>query len=147
MPIVSQIESDLATAMKDGVADQVSVLRLIKNSLQAENKKLAHDLSDDEAIKVLQREAKQRKDSIDQYTKGGRRDLADAEQQELAIIESYLPEQMSEEELASLVDKVVAETGASGLAQIGVVIGAVMKEAGGAADGSTVSRLVRAKLT
>lgn len=147
MSLTEKIDADLAAAMKDGAHDRISVLRLLKNSLQIEAKKLSTDLSDEDAIKVLGREAKQRKDSIDQYTKGGRSDLADAEAAELVIIEAYLPAQMSEDELGKLVDKVIAESGATSTAQMGMVIGGVVKQAGGAADGAIVSKLVRAKLS
>lgn len=132
--------------MKSGLAARTAVLRLLKNSLQAEQKTLGRALNDDEALKVLRREAKQRKDSIIQYSRGGRPDLAESEQHELDTIEAYLPPQMSESDLQELVNRVVAETGAVSLADMGVVIGAVMKQAGAAADGSDAARLVREKL-
>jgi uncharacterized protein YqeY len=147
MALVSQIDQDLTTSMKEGMADRTAVLRLLKSSLKNEQIKLGHELSEEEALKVVQREAKQRKDSIAQYQQGGRNDLVDAEQGELTLIEAYLPAQMSEEELSQLVNKVIADTNATGVAQMGVVIGAVLKQAAGQADGAAVSRLVRQKLS
>jgi len=146
MSLMGKIDTDLASSMKEGEAARTGVLRLLKNSIKNEQIKAGHDLSEAEVLKVLQREAKQRKDSINQFKQGGRDDLADSEQQELAIIETYLPQQMGEDELATLVDAVITETGATP-AQIGVVIGEVMKRAAGKADGATVSQLVRQKLT
>lgn len=146
MALIDQIDTDLASSMKEGVAARTGVLRLLKNSIKNEQIKAGHDLSEAETLKVLQREAKQRKDSITQFKNGGREDLAESEQRELAIIEAYLPQQMSEAELAALVDTVIAETGATP-AQMGVVIGEVMKRAAGQADGAAVSQLVRQKLT
>jgi uncharacterized protein YqeY len=147
MALVTQIDQDLATSMKEGLAARTSVLRLLKSSLKNEQIKLGHDLSEAEVLKVLQREAKQRKDSITQYQAGGRTDLAEAEQQELDTIENYLPSQMSEAELATLIDSVITETKATDKTQMGVVIGAVLQRAEGRADGNAVSQLVRQKLS
>lgn len=141
-----QIDQDLTTSMKEGVAARTSVLRLLKASMQNEQIKLGHELSEAEVVKVLQREAKQRRDSIEQYRSGGRDDLADSEQHELDVIKAYLPDQMSEEELAGVVDAVITELGAEGLSQMGVVMGVVMKRANGRADGAAVSALVRTRL-
>jgi uncharacterized protein len=146
MALIDQIDTDLASSMKEGEAARTGVLRLLKNSIKNEQIKAGHDLSEPEVLKVLQREAKQRKDSIAQFKQGGRDDLADTEQQELAVIETYLPQQMSETELTVLVDTVITETAATP-AQMGVVIGEVMKRAAGQADGAAVSQLVRQKLT
>lgn len=147
MSLQTQLDQDLATSMKEGVVARTSVLRLLKSSLKNEQIKVGHDLSEAEILTVLQREAKQRKDSITQYQAGGRDDLAAGEQQELAIIESYLPAQMSETEIATLVDSVIAEIKATDQTQMGVVIGAVVKRAEGRADGAMVAALVRQKLS
>jgi uncharacterized protein len=146
MSLIGTIETDLATSMKEGEVARTGVLRLLKNSIKNEQIKAGHDLGEPEVLRVLQREAKQRKDSITQFKDGGRDDLADSEQAELTIIETYLPQQMSEEELSELVDAVIRETGATP-AQMGVVIGEVMKRTAGKADGAAVSQLVRQKLT
>jgi uncharacterized protein len=146
MSFQSQLDQDLTTSMKEGMAARTAVLRLLKTSLKNEQIKQGAELTDEQALKVIQREAKQRRDSIDQYTKGDRADLATAEQAELDIIQTYLPEQMGEAELAQIVDSVIAETGATGPGQMGVVIGSVMKQVAGKADGAAVSALVRQKL-
>jgi len=146
MSLSAQLDQDIATSMKEGVVARTTTLRLIKNALKNEQIKLGHELSQAEALKVLQREAKQRKDSIAQYRAGNRADLADSEQHELTIIEAYLPAQMGEAELANLVDAAIAETGATGVAQMGAVIAAVMQRAGGRADGAAVAQQVRQKL-
>lgn len=146
MTLVEQITNDMTAAMKSSDAARTAVLRLIKTSFQNEKIKLGHDLSDDEALKVIQREAKQRRDSIDAYQKANRPELAEEEENELKIIVQYLPEQMTEDELNKIVDQVIAETGATGPAQMGQVMGKVMQAAAGKADGGTVSRVVKEKL-
>jgi uncharacterized protein len=147
MSLQTQLDQDLATSMKEGSTVRTSVLRLLKSSLKNEQIKLGHDLSETEVLKLLQHEAKQRKDSITQYQAGDRNDLAEAEQRELIIIESYLPDQMSETELTGLVESVIAEVKATDQTQLGVVIGAVMQRAEGRADGAAVAQLVRQKLS
>ena len=146
MTLIPQINQDLAVSMKKGATAHIATLRLVKNALQNEQIKLGHELSDDEALKVMQREAKQRRESIEQYRAGGRTDLVDSEQQELAIIETYLPQRLGPKELEQLVDRAIADIGATTEAQMGAVIGAVMQQAHGRADGATVAQLVRQKL-
>lgn len=146
MALVPHINQDLTASMKAGDAPRTSVLRLLKNALQQEQIKVGHELTEPEALKVAAREAKQRKDSIAQYQEAGRADLADSERHELEIIETYLPQQMSKPDLEKLVEAVIAETGTTDKAQMGVVIGEVMKRAAGRADGAAVSQLVRQKL-
>lgn len=146
MAVSAQIEQDISTAMKEGSADRVAVLRLLKSSFKNEQIKLGHELGDDEVMKVLQREAKQRRDSIDAYEQASRPELAAVEKAELEIITSYLPQQMEAAELAAIVDGVIKETGATSAAEMGVVIGAVMKQVAGKADGAAVSAVVRQKL-
>jgi uncharacterized protein YqeY len=147
MSLIGQIDRDLATSMKEGTAERTGVLRLLKSALGNEQIKMGHILLKGEVFKVLQREAKQRRDSIAQYRQGGREDLAEAEQKELEIIEGYLPDQMGEDELKQLVDAVIAETGATTPAQMGLVMAVVMHRAAGQADGAAVSALVRQKLS
>lgn len=147
MSTVEQLTEDMKASMKAGDQERTGVLRLLRGALKNEEIKSGHPLSEDEALKVLQREAKQRRDSIVAYQGAGRTDLADKEEAELAVVSEYLPETMSESELANVVDEVVAETGASGMAQMGQVMGAVMKRVGPKADGATVSRLVKEKLS
>jgi uncharacterized protein YqeY len=146
MSLIEQLDQDLTTSMKEGVASRTAVLRLIKSSLKNEQIKLGHELTEPETLKVLQREAKQRKDSIQQFNDAGRTDLAESEEHELEIIQSYLPQQMTEAELSQLVDQVATDTNATSPAEMGVVIGAVMQQAAGRADGAMVARLVKQRL-
>jgi uncharacterized protein YqeY len=146
MKLVDKIQEDMLTAMRGNDTARTAVLRLLKSSLKNEQIKAGHELSDDEAMKVLAREVKQRRESIDIYTKGGRGDLATAEEEEMAIIAEYLPEQMSLEELEKIVDQVMAETNATTMQQMGMVIGRVMTLAEGRIDGAAVSSMVKTKL-
>ena len=146
MSLLQTIDSDLATAMKEHEASRVSVLRMLKSSIKNEEIKLGHELSDEEIMAVLKREAKQRRDSIEQFEKADRDDLASTEKTELETIKSYLPEQLTDEELIKVVDEVISETGASSPAEMGVVIGAVIKQVGSRADGSAVARIVKERL-
>lgn len=146
MSVATRIDQDLTTAMRDSNASRLAVLRLLKSSLKNEQIKLGHELSEAEANKVLAREAKQRRDSVEAYKQGARDDLAKSEEAELAIIADYLPAQMDDAELAKLVDQAIAETDATSMAQMGAVIGKVMQLAGGSADGGSVSRMVKEKL-
>ena len=147
MTIQEQLTADLATSMKAGDSEKTGVLRLIRSSIKNEAIKIGHDLGDDEVTKVLQREAKQRRDSIDAYEKAGREDLATTEKSELEVIQSYLPEALSEEELAKVVDEVISAQGATDMKSMGAVIGAVMAKVGASAEGGVVSRLVRERLS
>lgn len=146
MSLILKIDTDLATAMRAAETSKVSVLRMLKSSIKNEQIKLGHELNDDEVMTVLKREAKQRRDSIEQYEKAERDDLASVEKTELEVIKSYLPEQLSEDELKKVVDEVVSETGASSPSEMGVVMGAVLKQVGSRADGGMVARIVRERL-
>lgn len=144
MELTERINQDLLAATRAGQASTVGVLRLIKSALANEKIKLRHELAEAEVLAVVRREAKQRGDSIAAYQAAGRQDLVDQESAELAVIESYLPQAMDDEALGKLVDEVRAELGAE--AQMGQVIGEVLKRAQGAADGGRVSSLVRQRL-
>jgi uncharacterized protein len=144
--VVENIDQDLAEAQKAQEADKVSTLRLLKNSLNAAAKEKKAELDDAEATKVVQKEAKQRRDSIDSFTQANRQDLVAKEQAELAIIEQYLPEQMSEDELNKLIEATIAETGANSMADMGKVMGSLQPKIAGQADGGQVAQLVKQKL-
>lgn len=146
MTITDQLTEDMKTAMKAGEADRLSTVRLLRGAMKNEEIKVGHSLSDDEALKVLQREAKQRRDSIEQYRGAGRDDLAAKEEAELTIVQAYLPQPLSEAELNALVDEVIAQVGATDMKQMGAVVGAVMGRVGARAEGGAVSKLVREKL-
>lgn len=133
--------------MREQVASRTAVLRLLVASLQNERIKMGHDLSEAEAAAVLQREAKQRRDSIAAFGQGHRPELAAAEEQELEIISAYLPAEMSNQELGALIDAVIKDVNATSIAEVGLVMGAVMKQVAGRADGNRVSELVRQRLS
>lgn len=144
-----KIEQDIKTALLAGDAQRVSVLRGLKSTLlnlKVATGKRDSGLSDDEVLAVLGKEAKKRQESADLYKQGGDETRQQAELAEKAIIEEYLPEQLSEEELAALVDEVIKTTGAEGPKAMGQVIGQVKQKAGASADGAVIARLVKEKL-
>lgn len=124
-------------------------VRAIKSAIMlAETEKGGgNDMSEDDEIKLLQKLQKQRKDSIATYKEQGRQDLADEEAAQLTVIEGYLPEPLSEEELATMVDEAIAKTGASGMGDMGKVMGMVNAQAAGRAEGKVVADLVKSKLS
>lgn len=144
-----KLEQDIKSAMLAGDTEKVTTLRGLKATLinvkVAQNKR-EEGLSDDEVITTFAKEAKKRQESADLYKQGGNQKMADAELKEKTIIEGYLPEQLSEEDLNKLIDEVIAETGASGMAAMGQVIGQVKAKAGAVADGSVIAKLVKARL-
>lgn len=147
MPIVESIREQLPIAVRAGETRRRDILRLLIAALDNARIAARHELSDDEAVQALQREARQRRDSIEQYRAGAREDLARAEQEELDLILTYLPAALSDEELAAAVRAAIAEAGASGPADMGRVMGPLMKRLAGRADGARVSALVRELLT
>ena len=146
MGLQQQIDTDLNEALRQGDQATLSTLRLLKNSLTAAAKDKKSDLSDEEAVRILQKEAKQRRDSIDSFKQANRQDLVDKEEAELKLIQVYLPKQMSEDELNKIIDAAINESGASGMADMGKVMGIVSKRTAGKADGGHVANLVRQKL-
>lgn len=147
MQDLQQLESDLNEALKERDKIRLTTLRLLKSALQNYKIEVGHDLSTQEIVQVLQKEAKKHRDSIDQYQKAGRTDLADEETAELKILDGYLPQQMSDADLEKVVDEAVASTGAKDKSQTGQVMGAVMAKVSGQADGKRVSAIVAQKLS
>ncbi|PQD96460.1 hypothetical protein CYL18_00740 [Pradoshia eiseniae] len=148
MSLVERLNSDMKQAMKDKDKDKLSVIRMMKASLQNEGIKLGkQELSEDEELTVLSRELKQRKDSLQEFDKAGRQDLTDKLQAEIAVVESYMPKQLSEEELDALVAEAIAQTNATSKADMGKVMSAIMPKVKGKADGSLVNKLVLQHLT
>jgi hypothetical protein len=145
MSLLERVQSDTTAAMKAGERERVTALRMITAELQRAHKEAAGDEADE--VAVLQRERKRRLESADAYREAGRDDLASAEQTEAELISEYLPEQMSDEELAAIVGDVVAETGASSPQEMGRVMSMVMPRVQGRADGKRVSALVKERLT
>ena len=149
MTPLEKIHQDITAAMKAKDELRLSTLRMMKTALKKEEleREKGQTLSEAEAIKVLQSLLKQRRDSIEQYTKGGRQELADKEAAEMKIIEEYLPAALDEAALGNIVAATIAEMGASSPQQMGLVMKAVMaKLAGQTVDGKVVSALVKAKL-
>lgn len=150
MSLKERIEADLKSAMLAGDKDKTSTLRGLKSSVlncEIESNKRDSGLSDEEVVAVLQKEAKKRQESADLYTLGGNSDKAAAELAEKAIIQEYLPEQMSEEDIAVTVDRAIAETGASNMQAMGQVVGKVKAELGSKADGAVIARIVKERLS
>ncbi len=147
MTLVNELQSAMQASMKSGDSDRVRTLRTLLAKLKEREIEKGDELSEGELTKVLQTAAKQRKEAADMYTDGGRTELADAEMKELAIIEEYLPEQLSENDVAEMVDAAIAESGAESLRDMGKVMPAVMKKVAGRADGKTVQELVKRKLS
>lgn len=141
MSVLEQVQADVRTAMKAGERERAAALRLIVDSLQQDAK-----LGKGDEVAVLQRERKKRREAADAYRGAGRDEQADAEEREAGLIEGYLPEQLSDEELGQLVAAAVEETGASEQRQMGQVMSALMPKVGGRADGKRVSAAVRERL-
>ncbi len=146
MSLIVRIEGELKDAMREGDAPRRDTLRLILSSLRSAEKELQRPLHDDEELQVLQRERKRRLEAAEAFRAGGREDRAEAEEDELDVLEEFMPEPLSEAELEEIVDDVIAEVGATSMRQLGRVMADVMPQVAGRADGSVVSQLVREKL-
>ena len=148
MSLTDQINNDLKEAMKAKDTVRLTALRAIKSQLLlAATEKGAGESPDEAGIKMLQKLVKQRKESAELYKTQGREDLADAELSEAAIIEKYLPKQLSEDELRPILEAIIAKVGASGPQDMGKVMGAASQELAGKADGKTISTVVRSLLS
>ena len=147
MSLKQQIISDLTSAMKAQEAARTSTLRMVKAAIVNREIEKGGELDDDEMSKLLRSLVKQRRDSVEQYLKGNRQDLADKESAEITVIETYLPQAASSDEIEKAVLAAIAETGASSMKDMGKVMKAAQTTlAGKNADGRTVSELVKAKL-
>lgn len=150
MSLAEKINQDFLTAFKAKQDTEVSVLRMLKASLTNKEieKKLpkGDKLSDDDILAVIKSEIKKRKDSSLSYSQAGRNDLSEQEDKEVVILDKYLPEQMSEDEVKNIIVQVIKETGASGPADFGKVMGAVMVKTKNQADGQIVSKIVKEEL-
>ncbi len=146
-----RINEDIKAAMKAKDQVRLETVRSIKKLLLEKEVELRakgkDSLSYEDEIAVLSQLAKQRREAIEQYTKAGREDLADKEKAELAIIETYLPPQLSDEELEAKIDQIIAEVGAKTVKDLGKVMGVAMKELKGKADGKKIQELVKSKLS
>ena len=147
MSLKGQIQDDIKTAMKAGEKDRLKVLRLITAAIKQVEVDERKELGDEDVLGILTKMVKQRRDSITQYTDGGRQDLADIEQAEIEIIDDYLPEQLSADEIAEIIDEAIATTGAEGMRDMGKVMGIVKSKVQGRADMGQVSGQVKARLS
>jgi uncharacterized protein len=146
MTLIERIESDLKEAMRERDAGRRDALRLILSALRSAEKEIRRPLHEDEELQVLQRERKRRLEAIDAYRAAGREEQAEREEDELDVLEEFMPEPLSDEELEAIVDDAIAENGATSLRDLGRVMADVMPQIAGRADGSAVSQLVREKL-
>ncbi|MEY2855804.1 MAG: hypothetical protein RLZZ74_113 [Cyanobacteriota bacterium] len=150
MSLKEQIGEDIKTAMKAKDKLRLQTVRGIKKAIldkEVELRPQGQDsLTPEQEIELLSQQAKQRRDSIEQFSNGGRDDLAEKESQELAIIETYLPEQVSDEEVARVIDELIASSGATTMKDLGRVMGPAMKQLKGKADGKKIQELVKSKL-
>ena len=146
MTLIGEIEDELRQATLARESERRDTLRLILSALRSAEKELQRPLTGDEELQVLQRERKRRTEASEAFRAGGREEQADAEERELAILEEFMPEPLSEDEIEEIVDNVIAEVGATSMRELGRVMADVMPQIAGRADGSTVSQLVREKL-
>ena len=142
----AQLKDDMKAAMKGGEKARLAVIRLINAAIKQREVDERIELDDTQVLAVLDKMVKQRRDSIKRYTDAGRTDLADVEQAEVEIIQTYLPAALSEDEIAAIIDQAIAETGASSMADMGKVMGVVKPQVQGRADVGAVSGLVKSKL-
>lgn len=143
MSLLQLLDSDLKTAMKESEKVKVSVLRMLKSSLKYKQIEKGKELSDEDILAVITTLAKQRRESIEQFSKGGREDLAEQERQELLVLNSYLPKQLSSEEIDSMIVAAIKETSAVSEADMGKVMRVLMPKIRGVADGKYVNNRVK----
>jgi uncharacterized protein YqeY len=147
MKLLDTVNADIANAMRAKETIRLGALRLLKTALTNKSVEKGRDLDDNEGLQVIGTLIKQRRDSIEQFQKGGRQDLVDREAAEIKVLEGYLPPPVSEAELAQIIDAVVADTGAASAKDMGKVMKGVMSRlAGRTADGRVVSDLVKKRL-
>jgi uncharacterized protein YqeY len=146
MSLIKRIEDEVKAARLARDEDRRDALSLVLNSLQAAQKELQRSLSDDEELQVLQRERKRRLEAAEAFRAGGREEQAEDEEYELEILEEFMPEPLSEDEIVEIIDDVISEVGATSIRDMGRVMAGVMHQVSGRADGSTVSQLVKEKL-
>ena len=146
MSLIARMEGELKEAMLAREAERRDALRLLLASLKSAEKELLRPLSEDEELQVLQRERKRRIEAAEAFRGGGRDEQAESEERELAVLQEFMPEPLSEEELEEIVDNAIAENGATSMRDFGRVMADVMPQVSGRADGSVVSQLVKEKL-
>lgn len=146
MSLLETLNADMKQAMKDKNKEALSVIRMVKSTVMNEQISLGHDLTPEEELTVLSREVKQRQDSLSEFEKGGREDLAAGIRSELTILAKYLPAQLTEGEIVAIVAAAIEQTDATGPKDMGKVMGVVTPQVKGKADGKVVADLVKATL-
>jgi len=141
-----RIDNDLKESLKAKDESRVSTLRLLKSALKNLEIEKQEELKDEDIVAAIKKQAKQRKDSIEEFKKGNRQDLVEKEAKELAVLKEYLPEEMSQEELAEIVKSAISESGATSAKDMGLVMKEAMAKVGGRADGKAVSAMVKEEL-
>ncbi len=147
MSVLDQLNQDMKAAMKAKDKAKLKTIRMLKASLQNEKLAKQDDLTEQEELDILAREKKQRLDSLQEFKQAGRDDLVDEVEEELTIVAEYLPEPLSDDEVKEIVQSVIDSVNASGMQDMGKVMGAVMPKVKGRADGNFVSEVVKAKLS
>ncbi len=146
MSILQNIESDLKSAIKNKDEIIVSTLRMLKSDIAYEKARGSEDLSEDQVLEIVNRAAKRRKESITEYEKADRNDLAEKERTELSIVQRYLPAQMSETEIESAIDDIISSIGEVSQKDFGKIMGQLMNDLKGKADGAQVKSILQKKL-
>ena len=146
MSVSDQLNQDMKAALKAGEKERLSVIRMAKSAILYAEKEKLHELDDDEIIEVLFRETKKRKKDIEEYERLGKTETVESLKKEIAILSSYLPQQLTDEEVEELVRQTIIEIGASSIKDMGKVMGAIMPKVKGRADGGLVSSLVKKHL-
>lgn len=146
MSLAERLNEDMKQAMKAQDKFRLSTIRMVRASVKNQEIELRRPLDDNEVLEILSREVKQRKDSLQEFTKAGRDDLAVPLEAEIAIIAQYLPQQLTEEEIKAIVTQTIQETGASSKADMGKLMGALMPKVKGRADGKLVNQIVQQQL-
>ncbi|MFC1656815.1 GatB/YqeY domain-containing protein [Patescibacteria group bacterium] len=147
MDLLKKIDQDLILALKSKDKIKSSVLRMLKSAITTVQKQGRENLSKDEVIKIISKEIAKRKEAGEMYKKAERIEQAESENQEMQILQTYMPEQLSSEDVKKIINNVISKTNAQGVADIGKVMKEVMSKVGGKADGSEVSQIVRQKLS
>ena len=142
-----RIIDDLKSAMKNQDKDMLKVIRMVKGSMQLEEINLKHELNDDEVISIISKEIKTRRDSIKEFIKGNRQDLVEETEREIKILEKYLPEQLSDDEINSIIDEVFSKVQPKGMQEMGKVMGMISPLVKGKTDLGSVSTKIREKLS
>ncbi len=147
MSLIEDIRKDMLNEAKAGNSTNVDILKMALAEIKNEEISLDKDLTDEEVLKVIRREEKKIKDSISEFSKMNRSDLVQKETQQLSVIQKYLPQLLGEDEIEKIVSKVISDTNAQGMGSMGLVMGTVMKELGGKADGNVVKGVVQKLLS